>query len=158
MKYSGSSKSELERLLLIEKIKLEKANWIVNYVKSLCLLVGSIFLFLLVTLPESILNKSISEENLKREKVKLILEVIKEKDPEIRASSMIFLKEYYPAISVAFGKLESEIIDEGIEDLKKKREKIILRKESSSDPRIVNDLRIDSELLELKIRQLEQNN
>lgn len=65
-------------------------------IKSFALLIGAIFLFLYIQKPESLLNQKSSQETISRERAKLLLEVLKEKDPQKIQIGITIIKASYP--------------------------------------------------------------
>lgn len=77
----------------LEKTKnTSKLNWL----KFIFGIVGAFILFIIIQRPESIINRKASQETISRERAKLLLNVIKEKDPELRKLSLEILKDAYP--------------------------------------------------------------
>ena len=65
---------EIEKL--DEEIKLTKRTLIFNIVKSICVGVFTVFVFVYITRPEWILRSETVKENLRREKAKLTIETL----------------------------------------------------------------------------------
>jgi len=68
--------TKLEEEKLKEEIKKIRISRYADLLKSLAILIGSIILFIAIQMPESLLNKKISNETISRERAKLVFEVI----------------------------------------------------------------------------------
>ena len=68
-----------------------------DIVKTITLVIGSIILFWVVQRPESILNQQTSKESISRERAKLILDLIKEDDPQKLALGLSVIEASYPS-------------------------------------------------------------
>ncbi|WP_052600294.1 hypothetical protein [Aureispira sp. CCB-QB1] len=84
-------------LLDLERKNIKNQN-IQSWTKIIAGIIGTICLFIIIQRPESILNQRLSQETISRERAKLLLQVIKEKDPELRKQGIEILKASYPVI------------------------------------------------------------
>jgi hypothetical protein len=70
----------------LQKIKAEtrllKINTYFDIIKSVVLLAGTVILFLIIKRPESIINQKASQETINRERAKLVLDLLKEQNPQ----------------------------------------------------------------------------
>ncbi|GEM_PF-5510027 len=82
-------KLRAERRALSIKTNLE-------IIKAITLFLGSIIVFIIVTRPESILNRRATQELVSRERAKLILELIQEKDPRKISLGLSVIEASYP--------------------------------------------------------------
>jgi hypothetical protein len=132
-------KLELEKLskeidLLELEIKSKKESKFFNYAKVLIGLIGSIILFLLITRPESLLNQKSSHETINRERAKVLIDIVKEKDPKTRKRSLEILKASYPEIeSDWINDIEEQLTIEADNDLKTENKKRLRELESQKD-------------------------
>lgn len=79
------------------QLKLERNRYYFDIIRFVALVLGSIFIFLLINFPESVFNKSKTREELKREKVRLILDALKLPDLLDRSEAILMIMDYYPA-------------------------------------------------------------
>ena len=68
--------TKLEEEKLKEEIRGLKTNRIYDIIKGIALVLGALALFIMIQMPESVLNKKNSQETMNRERAKLILDVI----------------------------------------------------------------------------------
>ncbi|AXG68387.1 hypothetical protein KORDIASMS9_00602 [Kordia sp. SMS9] len=88
---------ELNRQKLVEELKSIKTTRLTNIVKSISVLIGSIILFIVITRPEYLLNKKVSQEDISRERAKLILNLINEnKSSENMLLGLSIIEKAYP--------------------------------------------------------------
>jgi hypothetical protein len=88
---------ELNRQKLVEELKSIKATRLTNLIKSISILIGGIILFVLITRPEFLLNKKASQEDISRERAKLILNLISEnKSSENILLGLSIIEKAYP--------------------------------------------------------------
>lgn len=106
---NSNEKLNKEIEFLREQIKTNKHNRMINYVKTIALFIGSIILFFIIQKPESAINSRNSEETINRERAKLILQILQEKNPEIRDKGLKIVKATYPSISKVLDSIESQI-------------------------------------------------
>ena len=86
---------ELENIKLKEEIKLIKRQnreSQFNFYKAIATIIALISGFILITQPESIINRKLSEESIKRERAKLFLEWLKEDNEQKRTDAMKIIK------------------------------------------------------------------
>lgn len=89
--------SELEDKKLKEEIKTIRVNRLFTLVKIAALTIGSIILFISIQRPESILNRKMSEEEIGRERVKLVLDILENDENEDRVLfNLSLIKSAYP--------------------------------------------------------------
>lgn len=94
----------------IKSLKYEQFKWVLGFI-------GALVLFILITRPESLLNRKSSSESISRERAKLLIEIIKEKDPLIRRRSLeVLMASYPPSEDQWLKKIENQIfIDSYVE-------------------------------------------
>lgn len=94
---SNLSEQKLEEEIALLKIdrKAAKLRIILDISKAISLILGAIIVFWFIQQPESILNRASSQETIARERAKLMLEWIKEKDPEKQANALAVIKAAY---------------------------------------------------------------
>jgi len=122
---------EEERKLLVEQERSEKVNRVLNIIKTIAFGIASIFAFLYITKPQS-------EHMINRERTKLVLEILKEKDPKIRAQGIALIKETYPKLDPVMQQIINSI-----------------KEDASSD--VLKDYSTDYELLYKKQQQLRES-
>jgi hypothetical protein len=64
--------------------------------KSIMLFVAASLAFLLITRPDSLTSRTSSEEEMRRERARLVIDVIKERDPEIVLAGLMVIRKSYP--------------------------------------------------------------
>ena len=101
--------SNLDEQYKKELIKSEKWNRWANVIKSFGSVAIAIAIFWAISLPQSILEKSRNMEISVREKATLLIDVLKEKDPETRAMLISALRDFYPDINKRFEEIEKEV-------------------------------------------------
>lgn len=88
---------EKEEILKIQaERKALKIRTYFDIAKTVTLIIGSIILFWVIQRPESILNQKSSKETISRERAKLILDLIKEDDPQKLALGLSVIQASYP--------------------------------------------------------------
>ncbi len=88
---------ELNKQKLVEELKSIKATRLTNIIKSISVFIGGIILFILITRPEFLLNKKVSQEDISRERAKLILNLINEnKSSENMLLGLSIIEKAYP--------------------------------------------------------------
>ena len=159
-------KSQKELELLREKVKSERINRWISIGKGIAVALGSAFIFLLIQRPESILNRKSSEESINRERAKLIIDVLKEKDPEARAKSIQVIKETYPNLNDVIDSIENSIesnaniqilsdLEFKLTELGIKRSTLKKALENSQSDVEKRILRTNLELVELQIKDIQ---
>jgi hypothetical protein len=78
-----------------------RVRLILDVVKTVATVVGAVILFLIIQRPDSVLNREASRDTISRERAKLLLEWIRESDPEKR-------NEAFAVISAAYGESENQ--------------------------------------------------
>ena len=145
--------SDLEIKLKKEQIKSEKWNRWSNFIKSFGSVGIAVMIFLAISLPQSALNKEMSV----KEKAMLVIDVLKEKDTKVRNSLILALRDFYPEINERFKEIEKEV------SIQAKNEwQIQLEKWKNELAKCVNEqdkenIRINIELCEQKIREIENS-
>lgn len=86
---------EIESLAL--DIKQKKIQPKLEMFKYAITSVATIVVFFLITRPDTLLNRRMSEDSIARERAKLMIDVLKEKDPELRKQGLIIIKSSYPS-------------------------------------------------------------
>jgi hypothetical protein len=94
---SNLNQKELAELSLLKEQKRSlRARLIFDIIKYTVVVVGAITLFLIIQQPESYLKLKTSEEEIQRERVKLVLELLKEKDSQKILLGLNAIKDVYP--------------------------------------------------------------
>ncbi|MFH0735335.1 MAG: hypothetical protein V1773_11610 [bacterium] len=101
----------------IEKIKSylnwEKIKTISDIIKTITFIIIAILTYVLISEPESIVNRQLSEETIKRERAKLLIESFKEKDPQKHAIIVHAIKLCYDSIGPKWlRQLEDSLIND----------------------------------------------
>lgn len=63
--------------------------------KGVAAVLGAAAVFIMLTRPDAVLNRSVSRENISRERAELLLEVLREGDPIVRALSLEVIESTY---------------------------------------------------------------
>ncbi len=121
----------------IIKLKVEsKALKIQSYFyvfKVFATIIGGIILFIAIQKPESILNHKVSEETISRERTKLILDLLKEKDPRTISLGLEVIESSYPNSEEWLKKIKKTFNEQAsiktINTLTKRLEKLTKEKE-----------------------------
>lgn len=94
---SNLTEQKLQEEIALLKIdrRAAKLRIFLDISKAAALLFGAIVVFWFIQQPESILNRASSKETIARERAKLMLEWIKEKDPEKQADALAVIKAAY---------------------------------------------------------------
>ena len=133
------SQKEKEEILKIQAERNAlKIRTYFDIVRTITLVIGSIILFWVIQRPESILNQKTSKESISRERAKLILDLIKEDDPQKLALGLSVIEASYPSTEEEwFLKLkktfESQSNIKIVNDLYDKYEKLSLKREMTME-------------------------
>ena len=105
-----------------------------NWLKIFASIIGAVGLFIIIQQPESILNQKSSQETISRERAKLLLQIIREEDPELRKQSIEILKASYPStdnewINNIENYIDSKAKNEIAEELIKEYDRLQTKKE-----------------------------
>ena len=98
----------LEKKLIEEQIKTEIFNRKNNRLKTVFYILFTALIFVLIQRPESIINRKASQETLDREKAKLLINILSEKDLMTKKYSFMALK-VYPSMNSDLQKVQNEI-------------------------------------------------
>jgi len=79
------------------------------------------------------LTKPKTEGEMKAERVKIILEILKEKDPRDRAIAIKSVKKLYEELNPAFAEIDQSIEKTAKEDLSKLKKELIINLNRSTD-------------------------
>ena len=91
------NQEELDLAILREQIKDKVFSRFFGVIKWLIFVIGSIWVFCVITQPEFILNQEISDETKNRERAKLVLRVLESTiDDEERILRLIAIEKAYP--------------------------------------------------------------
>lgn len=102
MNQSHSEKEIAELLKIKAETRLLKINSYFDIIKSIALIIGAIILFLIIKRPESIINQKASEETINRERAKLVIDLLKEEDPQKILLGISVIKASYPASDLSW--------------------------------------------------------
>ncbi|MCX6318114.1 MAG: hypothetical protein NTW29_12545 [Bacteroidetes bacterium] len=84
----------------IEKIKAETisitSQRVFEIIKSILLALSAIILFIFIQRPDSVLNKQISQETISRERAKLLIDLLKDNNPQKMLTGISIIKASYP--------------------------------------------------------------
>lgn len=119
-------------------------------------------LFLIVQQPESFINRKTSEETILRERTKLLLQIIKEEEPEVKALSVKILKATYPDLNEILSRVEDNLlhvssnesivkIQEEIFSLKERRKLLLNEKNNTENTVKKNILDNNINLIDIEI-------
>ena len=81
---------------LKEEIKKMKVDRYADLLKGLGVFVGSIVLFIAIQMPESILNKKMSDESINRERAKLVLDIVHNNNDDNIMLELSVIEKAYP--------------------------------------------------------------
>lgn len=90
------AKSQEEMRLLRAQRRTAEWTVILDGLKVIALVVTSIVLFILIQRPESILNQRRSDDEIARERAKLVLQLLNESDPTKQALGLGIIRAAYP--------------------------------------------------------------
>jgi hypothetical protein len=133
-------------------IKSEKWNRISNLIKSVGSVSIAIMIFLAISLPESALNKELSV----KEKATLVLDILKEKDPEVRNHLICALRDFYPEVDETFKRIEKEYSIQAKTEWQKKLKEWQQKLEKCSDEQEKINIQQNIELCNIKIKEIDR--
>lgn len=125
--------------LITAQVRNEKINYWLNILKTIVLVMtvlgsalGSAWLYFNLNKPED-----------DRERIKLVLEVIKEKDPFIQRVGMDMIKEVYPTESNRLKEIDKKIIDNSdLQELnlkKRQAEEELIKTENEQERKMIRE-------------------
>jgi hypothetical protein len=150
-------KNDLREEYILQKIISEKRKRIYNGLNLLVIIVGSIIIFIFVTFPGFIIRKEVDLESLKRERVRLLLDVVKEKDLDVRIQSLLIIRSYYPQINNILDGIEVGMVKSGAQLYLKKRDSLNNVINSIVDIKQRKSLLLDARLLNIKIEEIQKS-
>src|SRR4028118_137818 len=68
----------------------------IDVTKFVLTIIGGLVVYFYLQQPDSIVNRSVSAESIARDRAKLLLEVVREKDPIVRSLSVNIIASAYP--------------------------------------------------------------
>lgn len=75
---------------------IEKQKIYLEYAKLILLFIGSVIGFVIITYPQLMVDKNKAEQELKREKAKMIIEALSLPDDFAKAEALLLIMDYYP--------------------------------------------------------------
>ncbi len=102
-------KIDLEITSLELGIKHKKAQYSFDILKYVLACISAAFVFFLITRPDTLLNRRASEETIARERAKLLIDILKEKDPELRKQGLAIIKGAYPTDNQWIVEIENKL-------------------------------------------------
>ena len=151
MKTDEEIKTEIEYKKTL--IKSEKWNRIFNGIKStssLFSLAIAVIILLLITYPESSFNKTLKQEMSDKEAATILVDVLQEKDEQVREHLVKILRKFYPKINKKYLEMEKEFAIETKNEWKEKLKTEQKRLENSTNE-------LEKELITQNIRLLESD-
>ena len=137
---SDLSELKLEEEIALLKIERKAAQVRVylDLLKATAVFLGAIVLFWFIQQPESILNRASSKESISRERAKLILEWIKENDPQKQANALAVIHAIYGDsddewIKKVEWRLQIQASSSVVDKLLKQYQSLIVRKQELED-------------------------
>lgn len=95
MENKESEKAAVELRKLRMELKAMRFHLYFDAAKTLAIFLGAVIVFWAIQQPESVLNRESSKDTIVRERAKLILEWIKEKDPTRREEALAVINAVY---------------------------------------------------------------
>jgi len=146
--------TDLEKKYKEELIKSEKWNRISNFIKSFGSVGIAVMIFLAISLPQSALNKEMSV----KERAMLVVDVLKEKDPEVRNYLIFALRDFYPEIEARFKEIEKEVSIQAENALQIELEKWEKKLEKCDNEQEKRNIQTNIELYKEKIKEVRDKN
>lgn len=75
---------------------IENQKLFLEYAKLFLLFLGSVIGFVIITYPQLMVDKNKAEQELKREKAKMIIEALSLPDDFAKAEAILLIMDYYP--------------------------------------------------------------
>ncbi len=155
-------KTEEEINLIKQKIRTEK----LTHAKLIRLFIGAVALFFLIQKPESVINRKSSIETINRERSKLVLQILKEDNPLVRAKALKIIRATYPSISGVLDSIEIEIEESTqseiivtyknkLKELEEKKKVIENNIKKSEDQLEIQVLQNNLEMVEIEIKNIQ---
>jgi hypothetical protein len=144
---------DLETTYKKELIRSEKWNRISNFIQSIGSL-GSvaiaIAIFLAISLPQSSLNKEMSD----KERATLLIDVLKEKDTETRNMLILALRDFYPEIDKRFLEIKKEVYNQALNELKEKLNTEKTKLKNCTNELEKKDIELNIQFYECRIKEI----
>lgn len=158
------SLTDLEIKLKEELIRSERWNRWSNLIKSLGSFAIAIAIFFAISLPQFRLSKEDArrnEEQSKRnkemavkERASFVIDVLKEREPEIRNNLIFALRDFYPEVDTIFLNISNEIRIQAKNEWQIKLEKWEKELEKCDDNQKRKNIEMNIELCKQKIKEL----
>ena len=145
--------TDLEITYKKELIKSEKWNRISNLIKSIGSL-GSvaiaIAIFVAISIPQSALNKEMSD----KERAALLIDVLKEKDKETRNMLILAARDFYPEIDKRFLEIEQEVYSQALNEIQEKLDTEKKKLENCSNESEKENIKLNIKFYENQIKRI----
>jgi hypothetical protein len=108
--------------------------------KSILVFIAACLAFLLITRPDSLTNRTSSEDEMRRERARLVIELIKERDPEVVLAGLRAIRmSYPPADGEWIEQIEKEFIARSatVTQLLREREQLIQTRDELRRERVM---------------------